>query len=54
MGDYRQVKQMDGSVDPNVIQRTSDTAFIPNDPQNVDWVAYQAWLALGNTPDPAQ
>ena len=26
---------------------------IPDDTANRHWVAYQAWLALGNTPDPA-
>ena len=35
------------------ILRTSDGAFIPPDPANVDFAAYLAWVAAGNTPDPA-
>ena len=35
------------------ILRTSDGAFIPPDPANVDFAAYLAWLEAGNTPDPA-
>jgi len=27
-----------------------DGAWIPPDPANRDWVAYQEWLAEGNTP----
>ncbi len=36
--------------DPNIVQRIADTAFIPNDPGNRDFVEYQAWLAQGNRP----
>lgn len=34
------------------IQRLSDTAVIPADPDNTDYVAYLKWVAAGNTPDP--
>jgi hypothetical protein len=39
-------------ITDEIVKRIADGAFIPNHPGNVDWVAFQAWLALGNTPDP--
>ena len=36
----------------NIIQRTTDGAFIPTDPRNVDYQGYLTWVAANNTPDP--
>jgi hypothetical protein len=38
---------------PKAIQRISDGAFIPFDPNNKDYQVYLKWLELSNTPEPA-
>jgi hypothetical protein len=36
------------------VQRLSDMAGIPFDPDNTDYQAYLRWLEEGNTPLPAE
>lgn len=36
----------------DVVIRTADQAFIPNDPANRDRQEYDKWLADGGVPDP--
>lgn len=49
---YQQVTGLDGQVNPEMIKRLPDGVFIPNDPSNTDWQAYQVWLSEGNQPLP--
>jgi len=51
---YQQVNDQNSVLRTNMITRLNDdgtVSWIPNDPANSDWVAYQAWLAAGNTPE---
>ena len=44
------VKYMDNK---QIIQRLSDGACSPFDPNNTDYQEYLKWVAKGNTPEPA-
>jgi hypothetical protein len=51
---YQQIAYPDGTINNSVILRLPDNAYIPNDISNIDWQAYQEWLAQGNTPLPPE
>jgi hypothetical protein len=40
------------TFEPNIIVRDEDGAFIPTDPDNIDYQDYLAWLDEGNEPTP--
>ena len=50
---YKKVKDFDGGDDAKTILRIEDKAFIPFDPDNVDYQEYLEWVAEGNTPEEA-
>jgi len=50
---YSQVwDYMTNAPSQTIIVRDEDQAFIPADPDNVDYQAYLAWLDEGNQPTP--
>ena len=50
---YKQIKNIDGTINEKLILRISDNANIPFDNANTDYQEYLEWLALGNEPEPA-
>ena len=53
MATYKLQKSPYDGREDKVVLRKEDNAWIPFDDDNIDYVAYKAWLAEGNTPDPA-
>ena len=51
--EYKLVKDNEGNISTTFIQRVNDMAFIPIDEANTDYQEYLAWVAEGNTPEPA-
>lgn len=49
---YKLVNDTNGA-ELNIVQRLSDNAFIPFDPDNTDYQAYLKWVEEGNEPLPA-
>ena len=48
---YKLIKDFEGKI--KVVQRLADNVFIPFASDNTDYKAYLAWVAEGNTPEPA-
>jgi len=50
---YKKINDLITNQEADVIQRTSDNAYIPKDPANTDYQEYLEWVAEGNEPEPA-
>jgi len=50
---YKQYKDNFNALVVNSILRTADNTYIPFDQSNTDYQQYLAWIAEGNTPEPA-
>lgn len=41
--DYKLVRDIDGTISKTQVQRISDNAFVPFDPDNTDYQEYLEW-----------
>ena len=46
---YSLILGSNGNISTSFIKRLDDGAFIPTDSDNIDYQAYLAWAAAGNT-----
>jgi len=53
MINYKQIKNIDGTLNERQVIRIPDMCWIPFDPGNTDYQKYLEWIAEGNTPEPA-
>ena len=58
MADYQLIKNPETGatnevVKCNIVNDDGSYSFIPFDDDNMDYIRYKEWLAMGNTPDPA-
>lgn len=53
MAQYSQVwDSIKNAISTDIIFREDDNAWIPTDPDNIDYQEYLAWLDEGNKPNP--
>ena len=50
---YKLLKSVDTGVELPMILRKEDMLYIPKDEDNIDYQAYLAWVAEGNTAEAA-
>lgn len=50
---YKLIKNNPRGEPAQAIIRLEDDAFVPFDPDNIDYQKYLKWLDAGNTPEPA-
>jgi len=51
---YQQVRNPNGSVNPEIIIKLPEQLYIPANSDNTDYQAYLEWVAQGNTPLPPE
>jgi len=50
---YQQIKDQNGNVRTDCIEKLDTKMYIPFDPANTDYQAYLKWVSEGNQPTPA-